>query len=98
MTERIGQTFNGIITGIGKFGAYVAEAESKSEGMIRLIDLGNDFFAFDEKKNCIVGRSSKQEFHFGQRIKIKVKDANLKKRMIDYILVSEIADVKEKTA
>jgi ribonuclease R len=95
MTERIGQTFNGIITGLGKFGAYVAEAESKSEGMIRLMDLGSDFFAFDEKKNVIVGRSSKKEFHFGQKIKIKVKDANLEKRMIDYILVTEDSEKTE---
>lgn len=87
MTERIGKTFNGIITGVGKFGVYVAEAESKSEGMIRLMDLGNDFFAFDEKRNCIVGKNSKQEFHFGQHIRIKVKETNLEKRLIDYVLI-----------
>ena len=98
MTDRIGQTFDGIITGIGKFGAYVAEAESKSEGMIRLMDLGNDFFAYDEKRNCIVGRSSKQEFHFGQKIKIKVKDTNLEKRIIDYILVPTISEKTESAA
>jgi ribonuclease R len=89
MTERIGKIFNGIITGAGKFGVYVAEAESKSEGMIRLMDLGNDFFAYDEKRNCIVGKNSKQEFHFGQKIKIKVKETNLQKRTIDYVLVNE---------
>lgn len=89
MSERVGKTFDGIITGVGKFGVYVAEAESKSEGMIRLMDLGNDFFAYDEKRNCIVGKASKQEFHFGQRLKIKVKDTNLEKRLIDYVLVPE---------
>lgn len=96
MSERVGKTFGGIITGIGKFGVYVAEAESKSEGMIRLMDLGNDFFGYDEKKNCIIGRNSKQEFHFGQRIMIKVKDTNLEKRIIDYVLVTE--PTQEKTA
>lgn len=96
MTERVGKIFNGIITGVGKFGVYVAEAESKSEGMIRLMDLGSDFFAFDEKRNVIVGRNSKKEFTFGQRIKIKVKSTNLEKRMIDYTLV--IDEPKEKTA
>jgi ribonuclease R len=96
MTERIGKTFGGIVTGVGKFGVYVAEAESKSEGMIRLMDLGNDFYAYDEKRNCIVGKNSKQEFHFGQRITIKVKDTNLEKRIIDYVLVPDQS--KEKTA
>jgi ribonuclease R len=88
MSERIGQTFDGIITGIGKFGVYVAEAESKSEGMIRLMDLGSDFYGYDEKKNIIVGRNSKQEFRFGDKVKIKVKSTNLEKRMIDYTLVA----------
>lgn len=87
MSERVGKTFEGIITGVGKFGVYVAEAESKSEGMIRLMDLGNDFFAYDEKRNCIVGQKTKQEFHFGQRLMIKVKETNLEKRLIDYTLV-----------
>lgn len=90
MTERIGQTFNGVVTGLGKFGLYVAEAESKSEGMIRLMDLGSDFFAFDEKRAVIVGRNSKKEFRFGDKVKIKVKETNLEKRMIDYVLVSEV--------
>ena len=57
--------------------------------MIRLMDLGNDFYGFDEKRNCIVGKNSKQEFHFGQRIKIKVKETNLEKRLIDYVLVPD---------
>lgn len=94
MQERIGQTFNGIVTGVGKFGVYVAEAESKSEGMIRLMDLGNDFFAFDEKRNVVVGKNSKQEFTFGQRVMIKVKDTNLEKRMIDYVLVPDQREQK----
>ena len=98
MTERIGKVFNGIVTGVGKFGVYVAEAESKSEGMIRLMDLGNDFFGYDEKRNCIVGKNSKQEFHFGQKLKIKVKDANLEKRLIDYILVTDTNTKETKKA
>jgi len=94
MTDRLGQVFDGVITGIGKFGVYVAEAESKSEGMIRLMDLGNDYYSYDEKKNVIVGRNSKQEFKFGQKLKIKVKDTNLEKRLIDYVMVPS----SEKTA
>lgn len=94
MTERIGMTMKGIVTGVGKFGVYVAEAESKSEGMIRLMDLGNDFFAYDERRNVVVGKNSKQEFTFGQHITIKVKDTNLEKRMIDYIFVPDISPIK----
>jgi ribonuclease R len=87
MSTRIGQVFTGIITGLGKFGVFVAEAESKSEGMVRLMDLGSDFFAFNEKDQVIKGRSSNTEFRIGQIIKIKVKETNLDRRTIDYILV-----------
>lgn len=96
MSTRIGQVYDGIITGLGKFGVYVAESESKSEGMIRLMDLGNDYFAYDEKRAAIVGKASKKEFRFGDRIKIKVKETNLEKRTIDYVLVTDATSQQEK--
>lgn len=86
MSERIGKEFVGTITGLGKFGAFVAENESKSEGMIRLGDLGNDFFAYHEKEQVIRGKNSKTEFRVGQQIKIKVKDTNLERKVIDYTI------------
>lgn len=87
MSSRIGQVFTGIITGLGKFGAFVAESESKSDGMIRLNDLGNDFFAYDEKNQVIKGRNSHTEFRVGHIVKIKVKETNMERRTIDYVLV-----------
>lgn len=87
MSTRIGQVFTGIITGLGKFGAFVAESESKSDGMIRLNDLGNDFFAYDEKNQVIKGRNSHTEFRVGHIVKIKVKETNMERRTIDYVLV-----------
>lgn len=89
MSERVGQEFVGIITGLGKYGAYVAEAQSKSEGMIRLMDLGDDFFAYEETRAAIVGRKTGEQFRVGDRIRIKVKAANLEKRVIDYVLVRD---------
>lgn len=88
MSTRIGQEFTGIITGLGKFGAFVAESESKSEGMIRLGDLGNDFFEFNDKEQVIRGKNSRTEFRVGMMIKIKVKETNLERRVIDYTLVA----------
>lgn len=86
MSSRIGKEFIGTITGLGKFGAFVAENESKSDGMIRLGDLGNDFFAYHEKEHVIRGKNSNTEFRVGQQVKIKVKETNLERRVIDYIL------------
>lgn len=87
MSARIGQEFTGIITGLGKFGTFVAETESKSEGMIRLMDLGSDFFVYNEKDQVIKGRNSNTEFRVGQIVKIKVKETNMDRRTIDYVLV-----------
>lgn len=87
MSSRIGQEFTGIITGLGKFGAFVAETESKSDGMIRLMDLGNDFFEYRDKEQVIKGKNTGVEFRVGKIIKIKVKETNLERRTIDYVLV-----------
>lgn len=87
MSSRVGQVFTGIITGLGKFGVFVSESESKSDGMIRLMDLGNDFFAYNEKEQVIKGRNSNREFRVGNIVKIKVKETNMERRTIDYILV-----------
>jgi ribonuclease R len=74
MADRVGMEFDGIITGLGKFGAFVAEYESRSEGMIRLQDLGSDFFAYDEKNMAIKGQKSGTEFRVGQKLRIRVKE------------------------
>jgi ribonuclease R len=87
MRDRIGKQFIGSVTGVSKNGLFVAEVESKSEGMIRLSDLGKDFYAYDEKSQAIVGQKSGEMFRVGDKLPIIVKDANLDKRMIDYVRV-----------
>ncbi|MCD5389906.1 MAG: ribonuclease R [Candidatus Pacebacteria bacterium] len=77
---------NGIVTGTGKFGVFVAEVESRSEGMIRLGDLGNDFFKFNEKIGVVKGEKTGQMFKLGDKIKMKLKKVDLKKKLIDYKL------------
>lgn len=87
MTERIGMEFIGVVTGVSKYGLYVAESESKSEGMIRLMDLGPDYYEHDEKNAAIVGRKTGEIFRIGDRLPIRVKSADLDRRIIDYVRV-----------
>ena len=87
MMDRIGQIFEGTVSGVTKFGMYAEEKKSKCEGMIRLRDLGNDFYSFDEKKSRIIGERSGEEFKIGDRLKIRVKSANLELKVIDYELI-----------
>ena len=87
MSYRLGQVFDGVVSGISEWGIYVEEKKSKSEGMIRLKDLGEDFYIYDQKKSRIFGENSGEEYRIGDRIKIKVKNTNLELRQIDYELV-----------
>ncbi len=86
MSTRIGKTFDGIISGITEFGMYVEEIETKCEGMIRVRDLGDDFYIFNEKKLELLGQKKKKKYVFGGKVKIKVKGVDLERKTIDYIL------------
>ncbi|MCI5050764.1 MAG: ribonuclease R [Candidatus Pacebacteria bacterium] len=77
----------GIVTGAGKFGVFVAEEESRSEGMIRLFDLGDDMWEYREKSGTIIGKKTQKTFKIGDEIDIKIKRVDLEKRLIDYALV-----------
>ncbi|MDQ5957144.1 MAG: ribonuclease [Patescibacteria group bacterium] len=89
MGDRIGQEFDGTISGVARFGIYVEEKHSKCEGLIRMRDLGEDFYNYIEDKNKIIGERSSEEFKIGDRVRIKVKEANLDLRVIDYELIKE---------
>ncbi len=86
MSTRVGQTFNGTITGVAKWGIYVAEDESMSEGMIHISGLGEDYFTFDEKTYSIVGGKSDKKFTLGDRVVFRVKSADIDSRMLDFEL------------
>ena len=87
MSSRIGQEFTGIISGIAEWGLYVEEKETKCEGLIRIRDLADDFYLFNEKKMELVGQKKKKKFVIGDKIKIKVKAVDLDRKTIDYELV-----------
>ena len=61
MSSRVGNDFTGIISGVNEWGIYVEEKESKSEGMIRVKDMKDDFYIFNEKKLELVGQKRKKD-------------------------------------
>lgn len=87
MSTRVGQTFNGVVTGISKNGIFVEEKETRCEGMVRMRDLGHDYFEYNEKTLTIIGKSTKKEFRIGDAVRFKVTATDLSKRLIDYTLV-----------
>jgi ribonuclease R len=88
MSYRVGQEFDGMVTGVSEWGIYVEEKTSKCEGMIRLRDLGDDFYNFDQKGGRVFGERTGVEYKIGTPVKIKVKAANLDLRVIDYTLIA----------
>ncbi|PIR68157.1 ribonuclease R [Candidatus Nomurabacteria bacterium CG10_big_fil_rev_8_21_14_0_10_35_16] len=86
MSTRLGQKFNGIISGITEWGVYVEEKETKCEGLIKIRDLNDDFYVFNEKKLSLIGQKKKKVYKLGDQIKIKVKNTDLERKTIDYVL------------
>lgn len=87
MSERIGQTFDGVISGVTEWGFYVEEKETKCEGMVPLRTLNDDFYNFEEKRYRLVGEKTKKIFSLGDKVKIKVMKTDLGRKTIDYALV-----------
>lgn len=87
MSYRIGDVFDGMVSGVSEWGIFVEEKKSKCEGMIRLRDLGDDFYNFDQKGGRVFGERTGVEYKIGTPVRIKVKNANLDLRVIDYTLV-----------
>jgi ribonuclease R len=93
MSKRLGKIFEGVISGINEWGMYVEERETKCEGLVRVRDMKDDFYIFNEKKlelvgqkNLPAGRQGKR-YQLGDKVKIKVKAVDLERKTIDYILV-----------
>lgn len=87
MSSRIAKAFEGIISGITEWGIYVEEIETKCEGLVRVRDMEDDFYIFNEKKLELVGQKKKKKYRLGDRVKIKVKNVDLERKTIDYVLV-----------
>jgi ribonuclease R len=86
MAERIGQVYDGIISGVTEWGIYVEIIENKCEGMIHLRNLVDDFYEYDEDSYCITGRSTGKKFQLGDTVKIEILRANIPKKQLDFIL------------
>ena len=87
MSERVGQTYDGVISGVTEWGLYVELNENKCEGMIPMRDLDDDYYEFDEKNYCLRGRRKNHTYSLGDAITVKVARANLEKKQLDFALV-----------
>lgn len=92
MSEVIGETFTGVVSGLTERGMYVEIEENKCEGMVRLSEIPGDHFELDRDNYRIVGQRSKRIIQFGDELQVIVKSANLLDRTIDFELVDNRPD------
>ena len=90
LLDKQGQIFDGLISGVSKWGIFVEIVESKSEGLIRFSAMKDDFYYLDEDNYQIIGRQYGQKFRLGDPVKVIVKNIDLARRQLDFELVDEI--------
>jgi exoribonuclease R len=84
MQDHKDQEFLGVISGVTEFGIFVEIIENKCEGMVRIREIKDDYFVFDEKQYALVGQTTKSLLQLGDEIYVKVKTADLVKKQLDF--------------
>lgn len=89
MSERLGQIYDGVISGVTEWGLYVELNENKCEGLVPVRDLDDDYYEFDEKNYCLRGRRKNKIYSLGDAITVRVARANLEKKQLDFELIEK---------
>ncbi|MDY3021743.1 MAG: ribonuclease R [Oliverpabstia sp.] len=89
MESRLFQQFDGIISGVTGWGIYV-ELPNTVEGLVHVSTLTDDYYEFDEENYCLVGESSKREYHLGDAVRIMVSEVDINTKSVDFILVKKL--------
>ena len=95
MYNKIGEEFDGKVSSVTSFGIFV-ELEDTVEGLIRLANMNDDYYIFDEEKFTIIGERTKKTFRIGDPVRIKVYNVNIDTREIDFELLYKIEEDSSK--
>ena len=87
LEDKIGEEFEGVISGVSEWGLYVQIVENMCEGMVRLSDIEGDYYSYDAANYCAKGNKTGQEYRMGDQVKIKIRRADLVKKQLDFELV-----------
>lgn len=89
LSDKVGQVYDGVISGVTEWGIYVELNENKCEGMVAIRNLDDDYYEFDEKNYCLRGRLRNTVYSLGDAVTIRVVKANLERKQLDFELVEE---------
>jgi ribonuclease R len=87
LMDKVGQLFDGVISGVSKWGIFVEITDNKCEGMVSLRDMEDDFYYLDEDNYCVIGQRHGTTYKLGDKVKIVVKRANLSRKQLDFEFV-----------
>jgi ribonuclease R/exosome complex exonuclease DIS3/RRP44 len=94
MKDHENEQFLGVISGVTEWGIYIEIEQNKCEGMVRLRDIKEDHFDFDQEQYAIVGRNTHKTYQLGDEVYVTVKNADLVKRHLDFNLIGTKAEVE----
>lgn len=89
MGDHMGEEYDGVISGVTEWGLYVEIEANLCEGLVPVRDLADDYYDFDEKNYCLIGRRHGSRYRLGDKVKVKVARANLERKQLDFVLVDE---------
>lgn len=89
MADHLGEVYEGIISGVTEWGLYVEINDNKCEGLVPMRDLADDYYDFDEKNYCLVGRRHNNRYRLGDTVKVQVARAALDRKQLDFVIVDE---------
>ncbi len=89
MQDHKDEEFSGVISGVTEWGIYVEITSNKCEGMVRIRDIKNDYYIFDEKQFAIIGQSTKHSYQLGDFVTVKVKHTDLERKHLDFTLIEQ---------
>jgi ribonuclease R len=89
LAHRVGEEFHGLITGVTPFGFFVSLEEIFADGLVRLVDLPDDYYKYDEARQRLLGRRHRKSFQLGDTVRVRVAHVDIKRRHVNLVLVEE---------
>jgi ribonuclease R len=96
MADKLGEVFDGIISAITSFGFFVELKAMFIEGVVRLVDLTDDYYLFDEARQKLIGERTRRVFQIGQEVRVRLKEVNIARRRINFELVNMTPAITKK--
>ncbi|MBS9767938.1 MAG: ribonuclease R [Flavobacteriaceae bacterium] len=92
MEQHKNQEFEGVISGVTEWGIYVEIIENKCEGMVRIREIKDDYYIYDEEQYALVGQSTKNLYQLGDNVIVKVKKTDLERKHLDFTLIGKVEE------